>query len=153
MLFIQKSSTDKIGLWYVASSSNIPSIYKTVFVKPLVPEPPSVCLDNGKEVIGGDVPASAKITQKPLTIRRPPICHHYGLSGHIRPHFSLLKAQRSKVKKELPRQATSGTKPQAQHQAPRHQAPQHQRQQQRFVPTNQNGKPKTNKSRHYMKKL
>jgi hypothetical protein len=38
------------------------------------------------------------------------------------------------------------------HQAPRRQAPQHQRPQQRFVPTNQNGKPKANKSRHYMKK-
>jgi len=61
---------------------------------------------------------------------------------------SLLKAQKSKVKKELPIQARSGTRPLA-----RHQAPQHQRQQQGFVSANQNGKPKTNKSRHYKKKL
>jgi hypothetical protein len=66
-------------------------------------------MDKGKEVIGRDVPAIAKATLKSLLSRRPPICHHYGLSGHIWPHFSLLKAQRSKVKKELSRQATSGT--------------------------------------------
>jgi hypothetical protein len=147
MLSIKKSLTDKTRLGYVAYSSDIPSTSKTIFVKPTAPEPPSACMDKGKEVIGGDVMAIAKATQKPPTIRRPPICHHCGLSGHIRPHCSLLKAQRSKVKKELPRQATSSTRPLA-----RHQAPQHQWQQQRFVPSNQNGKPKINKSRHYMKK-
>jgi hypothetical protein len=62
MLSILKSPTDKIGLGYVASSSNIPFTSNIVFVKPTVPEPPSVCMDNGKEVIGGDVPASAKAT-------------------------------------------------------------------------------------------
>jgi len=81
-----------------------------VFVKPIVLEPPATCVDKGKEVIGGDVPGIAKATQKPPTIRRPPICHHCGLSGHIRPQCSLLKAQRSKVKKKLSRQATSGTR-------------------------------------------
>jgi hypothetical protein len=83
MLSIQKSPTDKTGLEYVASSFNIPSTSKTVFVKPIVPEPPSVCLDKGKEVIGGDVLASAKATQKPPIIRRPFICHNCGISGHI----------------------------------------------------------------------
>jgi hypothetical protein len=162
MLSIQKSLTDKTGLGYVASSFDIPSTSKTVFVKPVVLEPPSVGLDKGKEIIGGDVPASTKATHMPSIIRRPPICHHCGLSGHIRPHCSLLKAQRSKFKKELPRQATSGTRPLARHQPPWHQAPWHQtpryqallhqRQHQRFVFANQNGKPKTNKLRHYMKK-
>jgi seryl-tRNA synthetase len=52
MLSIQKSPTEKIGLGYVASSFNIASTSKTAFVKPTVPEPPSVCLDKGKEVIG-----------------------------------------------------------------------------------------------------
>jgi len=85
MLSIQKISIDKIGLGYVASASNIPSTSKTVFVKPTVPEPPTTCVDKGKEVIGGDVPAIAKATQKLPTIRRPLICHHCGLSGHIRP--------------------------------------------------------------------
>jgi hypothetical protein len=54
MLSIQKSPTDMIGLGYVTSASDIPSTSKTMFVKPTVPEP---CVDKGKEVIGGDVPA------------------------------------------------------------------------------------------------
>jgi hypothetical protein len=78
MQSIQKSLTDKTGLGYVASSSDIPSTSKTVFVKPIVPEPPSAYMDKGKEVVGGDVSASAKATQKPPTMRRPPICHHCG---------------------------------------------------------------------------
>jgi hypothetical protein len=47
-----------------------------------------------------------------------------------------------KVKKESPRKATPGTRP----------PKKHQRQQHRFVPANQNGKPRKNKSRHYKKK-
>jgi hypothetical protein len=94
----------------MASSSDIPSTSKTIFVKPIIPEPPSVSLDKWYEVIGGDVLVSAKATQKPPLTRMPPICHHCGLSGHIRPQCSLLKAQRSKVKKELPRQTTFGTR-------------------------------------------
>jgi hypothetical protein len=163
MLSIQKSPTDKTRLGYVASSSDIPSTFRIVFVKPTVLEPPTTVKDKRKEVIGGDIPAITEATQKLPTIRRPPICHHYGLSGHIRPQCSLLKAQRSQVKKELPRQATFDTGPLARHQAPQYQAPWHQaprhqdpwhqapQHQQRFVPTNQSGK--TNKSRHYMKKL
>jgi hypothetical protein len=177
MLSIQKSPTDKTGLWYVAPPSDIPSTFKTVFVKPTVSEPPLTVLDKGKDVIGGD----SLVTQKPPTIRRPPICHHCDLSGHIQPRCSLLKAQRSNVKKEVTRQVNFSTRPLAQHQAPWHQAPQHQaplhqalqyqatwhqvsrhkaprrqapqhqRHQQIFVPANQNDKLKTNKSRHYMK--
>jgi len=78
MLSIQKSPTDETGLEYVASTSNIPSTSKTVFVKPTVRKPSITCMDKGKEVIGGDVLAVAKATQKPPTIRGPPICHHYG---------------------------------------------------------------------------
>jgi arsenate reductase-like glutaredoxin family protein len=85
MLSIQKSPTDKTRLGYVASSFDIPSTSRTVFVKPTIPEPPSISLDKGKEVIDGDVQAIAIVTQKPPIIRRPPICHHCGLSGHIRP--------------------------------------------------------------------
>jgi hypothetical protein len=40
MLSIQKSPNDKTGLGYVASSSNVPSSSKTVFVKPIVLELP-----------------------------------------------------------------------------------------------------------------
>jgi hypothetical protein len=55
MLSIQKSLTDKTGLGYVASPSDIPSTSRTVFVKPTVPEPPTIIRDKRKEVIGGDV--------------------------------------------------------------------------------------------------
>jgi predicted nucleic acid-binding Zn-ribbon protein len=39
MLSVQKCSSDKTGLGYVASSSDISSTSKTVFVKPIVTEP------------------------------------------------------------------------------------------------------------------
>jgi len=76
MLSIQKSPTDKTGLGYVA-----PSTSKTVFVKPTVPEPPPTVEDKGKDKVNDDVPG----TQKPHSIRRPPICHHCSLSGHACP--------------------------------------------------------------------
>jgi hypothetical protein len=115
MLSIQKSPIDKTRLEYVASTSDIPSTSKIVFIMPTVPEPPPTCLERGKEVIGGDVLAIAKATQKRPTIRRPLMPPLWCLSGHIRPQCSLLKAQRSKVKKELPRQDTSSTRPLAGH--------------------------------------
>jgi hypothetical protein len=81
MLSIQKSPTDKTGLGYVASSSDAHSSSKTVFVKPTVSEPPPTVEDKGKDKVNDDVPG----TQEPHSIRRPPICHHCGLSGHVRP--------------------------------------------------------------------
>jgi hypothetical protein len=149
MLSIQKSPTDKTGLGYVAPSSDAPSTSNIVFVKPTAPETPPTVEDKGKDKVNDDVPS----TQKPHSIRRPPICHHCGLSGHVRPQCSLLKAQKAKAKKEVPRQSNHGTKPAAQFQtswyqapyyqvprcqalwshAPRYQASQHQRPQQRFT--------------------
>jgi len=111
MLSIQKSPTDKTRLGYVAPPSDIPSTSRIVFVKPTVLEPPLIVVDKGKDIISGDIP----VTQKLPTIRRPPICHHCDL-----PQCSLLKVQRSKVKKEVPRQANFGTRSLAQHKAPRH---------------------------------
>jgi hypothetical protein len=122
MMSIQKTPIDKTGLGYIAFPSDILSTSRTVFVKPTIPKPPLTVVDKGKDIISGDIP----ITQKLPTIRRPPICHHCSLSGHVRPQCSLLKAQRSKVKKEVPRQANFGTRPLAQHKAPRHQASQYQ---------------------------
>jgi hypothetical protein len=119
MLSIQKSPTDKTGLGYVAPPTDTPSTSKTVFVKPAVPEPPPIAEDKGKDKINDDVPG----TQKPHSIRRSPICHHYGLSGHVRPQCSFLKAQKAKAKKEVPRQANHGTRPLTQHQTPWYQAP------------------------------
>jgi hypothetical protein len=68
--------------------------------------------------------------------------HH---TGHIRPNCPQLQAQKSKVQKELPTRATSGTLPPTALQAPQHQH--------RFVHANQSGKPKKNKSRRYKRKL
>jgi hypothetical protein len=119
MLSIQKSPTDKTGLGYVASSFDAHSSSKTVFVKPTVLEPPPIVENKGKDKVNDDVPG----TQKPHSIRRPPICHHCGLSGHVRPQCSLLKAQKAKAKKEVPRQAHYGNRPTAQHQTQWHQAP------------------------------
>jgi len=147
MLSIQKSPTDKTGLGYVAPSSEVPSTSRTVFVKPTVPEPPLTAEDKGKDKVNDDVPGA----QKPHSIKRPLICHHCGLSGHVRPQCSLLKAQKAKAKKEVPRQANHGTRPAAQHRTPWHQAPHqaprykyqapwsHQWPQQRFVPTHHSG--------------
>jgi len=87
MLSIQKSPTDKIGLGYVAPPTDTPSTSETVFVKPAVPELPPTTEDKGKDKVNDDVPG----TQKPHSIGRPPICHHCGLSGHVRPQCSLPK--------------------------------------------------------------
>jgi len=81
MLSVQKSPSDKTGLGYEAPSSDAPPTSKTVFVKPAVPEPPPTVEDNGKDKVNDDVTG----TQKPHSIRRPPICHHCGLSEHVRP--------------------------------------------------------------------
>jgi len=164
MQSIQKSPIDKASLEYVAPFFDAHSTSKTVFVKPTVREPPPTVEDKGNDKVSDDVPG----TQKPHSIRRPPICHHCGLSGHVRPQCPLLKAQKAKAKKEVPRQANHGTRPAAQfqtpwYQAPYHQAPryqalwshgpryqasQHQRPQQRFVPANHSGNSK-NKSKQF----
>jgi len=57
MLFTQKSPNDKIGLGYVAPSSDVPSSSKIVFVKPTVPEPPPTVEDKKKEKVNDDVPS------------------------------------------------------------------------------------------------
>jgi hypothetical protein len=83
-------------------------------MKPVVLEPPPTVEDKGKDKVNDDGPG----TQKPHSIRRPTICHHCGLSEHVRPQCSLLKAQKAKVKKEVHRQANHGTSPAAQFQTP-----------------------------------
>jgi hypothetical protein len=115
MLSVQKSPPDKIGLGFVASTSNIPSTSKTVFVKPTVPKPPPACMDKGKVVIGGDIMFVAEPTQMPPMKRETPRCHHCGLNGHIQPKCRLLHAQKLKVKKESPRKDTLGPRPTKKH--------------------------------------
>jgi hypothetical protein len=97
MLSIHKSPTNKTGLGYVAPPSDIPSTSRTVFVNPTIPEPTTTVEDKRKDKINEDT----TITKKVPTIKRSPICHHYGSSGHVRHQCSLLKAQREKVKKEV----------------------------------------------------
>jgi hypothetical protein len=92
MLSIKKSPVDKTSLEYVAPPSDTPFTSRTVFVKPAVPKPPPTVEDKRKDKIDGDVSG----TQKPPSIRKSPICHHYGLSGHVRPQCSLFKAQKGK---------------------------------------------------------
>jgi hypothetical protein len=82
----------------------------------------------------------AENAKKHSNKRSLPTCHHCGITGHIRPNCPHLQAQ-----KELPTKATSGTLLPTALQAPQHQ--------QRFVPANQSGKPKKNKSRRYKRKL
>jgi hypothetical protein len=94
MLSIQKSPTNKTGLGNVASTSDILSTSKTMFVKPTVPEPPPACVDMGKVVIGGEGPVDAEIIKKPPTKRSPPICHHCGVSGDIRPRCPQRQGQK-----------------------------------------------------------
>jgi hypothetical protein len=113
MLSIQKCPTDKTRLGYVASTSDIPSTSKTVFVKPIVLERPPACVDKGNGVIGGEDLVGTEIIKKPFTKRSPPICHHYGVSGHIRPRCPQHQGQ-----KKLSRHATSGTRLPARYQAP-----------------------------------
>jgi hypothetical protein len=113
MLSIHKSPTDKTGLEYVAPPSDTHSTSETVFVKPAVPEPPPITEDKGNDKIN-DVPS----TQNPHSIRRSPICHHCGLSGHVRPQFSLLKTLKAKAKKEVLRQANHGTRHRTQYHTP-----------------------------------
>jgi hypothetical protein len=74
-------------------------------------------------------------------------CHHCGITGHILPKCPYLQAQKSKVQKELPTRATSGTLSPTTFQAPRHQ-----QRQLKLVLANQSGKSKKNKSRRYKRK-
>jgi hypothetical protein len=87
---------------------------------------------------------TAKKVKQHSNKRSLPTCHHCGITDHIRPKCPQLQAQKSKVQKKLPTRATLGTLPPTTLQAPRHQ--------QKFVPANQSGKPKKNKSRHYKRK-
>jgi hypothetical protein len=75
--------------------------------------------------------------------RSMPTYHHCGITDHIRSKCTQL--QKSKIQRKLPTRATSGTIPPMALQAPRHQ--------QKFVPANQSGKPRKNKSRRYKRKL
>jgi hypothetical protein len=58
MLSIQKSPTYKTRLGYVAPPSDIPSTFRTIFVKPTVPDPPPTVVDKGMDIINGYLPVT-----------------------------------------------------------------------------------------------
>jgi hypothetical protein len=71
-----------------------------------------------------DVEEHSKTKYVPSHRRQPtqkfvPICHHCGLSGHIRPKCPHVLVQRSKVKKELPKKDSASIRPPRKHQAQR----------------------------------
>jgi hypothetical protein len=100
--------------------------------------------DKGNIVCKNANHISAEKVKKHSTKRSLPTCYHCGITGLIRPNCPHLQAQKSKVQKELPTRAASGTLPLTALQAPRHQ--------QKFVPANQSGKSKKYKSRRYKRK-
>jgi hypothetical protein len=120
MLSVQKSSSNKTSLGYVASSFDITSTSKTVFVKPTVPEPQIAYVDKGKGIIGGEINVSVKPVKSYINKRSLPTCYHYGIRGHIQPNCPQLHAQKSKVKKEESKKAKSSIRPPKAHQAPWH---------------------------------
>jgi hypothetical protein len=83
-LSIQKCPIDKTRLGYVPTS-NTPFTFKTIFVKPVIPESPPPIVDKGKAVMEGEGPVNSQPLFKLPIKRKPPTCHHCGKLGHIRP--------------------------------------------------------------------
>jgi hypothetical protein len=124
MLKGQKCSSDKscLGFYkFAASSSHIASTSKTVFVKLEMLESHGACLDKGKNVIGHEntLIEFDLLVKKHSKYRIMPICHHCGITGHIRPHCPQVHSQRPRIKKHDPRKGKSGTRPPMTHHAPR----------------------------------
>jgi hypothetical protein len=95
MLSVQKCPIDKIELGYVPpSTSDTPSNSQTIFVKPIIPESPSSCVDKGKTVMEEEVSVIPQSHAKPPIRKRPPTCHHCGELRHIRPKCPHRQAQR-----------------------------------------------------------
>jgi len=86
MLSIQKCPTGKTGLRYVPpSTSDTPSTSQTIFVKLVIPESPPSSANKGKNVMDGEIPVIPQPRAKVPIIRKPPICHHCGGLGYIKP--------------------------------------------------------------------
>jgi hypothetical protein len=88
MLSIQKCPTKKTRLGYVPLTS------QTIFVKLVIPESPPSCVDKGKPAMEGEVFVIPQSQAKLPIRRKPPICHHCGELGHIRPKCPHRQAQR-----------------------------------------------------------
>ena len=105
MLSIQKSASDRIGLGYDFSSSNIASTSATVFVPPsnnveiennnVKTNLASENLDKGKSILGAPpklekknskTPKVKKATSQKPKQKKQHLCHHCGIAGHTRPN-------------------------------------------------------------------
>ena len=115
MLSIQKSASDRTGLGYEFSSSNIASASTTVFVPPannikienndVKTELASENLDKGKSILGALPKLEKKDTKNPRTKKansqkpkqkKQHLCHHCGIAGHTRPNcYKWLATQQS----------------------------------------------------------
>ena len=101
MLSIQKSASNRIGLGYGLSSSNIASSSTTIFVPPannvkienneIKTELASENSDNGKFILGAppklenkDVknPKAKKTSSQKPKQKKPHLCHYCGATGH-----------------------------------------------------------------------
>ena len=115
MLSIQKSTSNRIGLEYDFSSSNIASTSTTVFVPPsnnveientnVKTDLASENIDKGKFILGAppkqdkkevkNLRAKKANSQKPKQ-KKQHLCHHYGAASHTRPNcYKWLATQQS----------------------------------------------------------
>ena len=115
MLSLQKSASDRIGLGYDLSSSNIVSTSTTVFVPPannveietndVKIDLASENLDKGKSILGAppkqDKKAIKNLKAKKANSQKPKqkkqhLCHHCGVASHTRPNcYKWLAIQQS----------------------------------------------------------
>ena len=105
MLSIQKSASDRKGLGYGLSSSNIASSSTTVFVpsannvkienNEIKTELASENIDKGKSILGAppklekkDVknPRAKKANSQKPKQKKQHLCHHCGAAGHTQPN-------------------------------------------------------------------
>jgi len=86
----------------IASFSHAMHAYRTMFVKPSMSNhyTQSTCGDKGKSAKGTNHKNSNFI----------PICHHWGVSGHIRPNCFQIRSQKPWDKQHVPRKDEPGIK-------------------------------------------
>ena len=116
MLSIQKSASNRTGLGYDFSSSNIASTSATVFVPSsnnveiennnVKTDLASENLDNGKSILGAPSKLEKKNVKNPKAKKAPSrkpkkkkqhLCHHCGIAVHTRPNcYKWLAIQQSK---------------------------------------------------------
>ena len=115
MLSIQKSASDRTGLGYDISSSNIASTSTTVFVPPaknteientdVKTDLVSENIDKGKFILGAPPrkdkkevknPRAKKANSQKPKQKKQHLCHHCGAAGHTQPNcYKWLATQQS----------------------------------------------------------